>query len=342
MKIRRRGKDKTSATKSGSTISVTGGEAGARSLNEAFQLSFSSDRFTLSDTFEDDTVDCINNSGHLFSEFKKRPPTLKEALESMEYGERSEALYKVLMEGGQEKFERLEASGLTAEDVAAILCYTFECNNHIEFKDLESPYRKLNDSLSVDRSNATLKKTRGFLFLLLSALRKLPRYAPVSNVLYRGIKTQIQTEVDQQNPKRLPYTAGNEKVWWSFNSTTEDLEATRAFVEENRGTLFTLGGEAWGYDISMFSDFPDEREILLEPERRLRVTSVTREGSAVSVCASILATPLVLEDFIKVKVAKVKARKSKVKEVPENIVVENITRERRTSFRVRSHRLRYR
>ena len=63
-------------------------------------------------------------------------------------------------------------------------------------------------------------------------------------------------------------------MWWTFTSTTEDLEATRAFIGKSEGTLFAVSGKAWGYDISTFSDFPDEKEILLEPERRFQVDSV--------------------------------------------------------------------
>ena len=139
------------------------------------------------------------------------------------------------------------------------------------------------------------------LFVLLAALRKLPRYTPAKGVLYRGIRVHVQTEADPQCPKRLPYAKGNEKVWWTFTSTTEDLEATRAFIGESEGTLFAVGGKPWGYDISTFSDFPDEKEILLEPARRLKVTSVSKEGNTVSVSAEIVKAPLVLEDIIKVK-----------------------------------------
>ena len=43
---------------------------------------------------------------------------------------------------------------------------------------------------------------------------------------------------------------------------------------ERKGTLFTRSGNPWGYDTSMLSDFPDEKEILLEPERNLDMGEV--------------------------------------------------------------------
>ena len=64
----------------------------------------------------------------------------------------------------------------------------------------------------------------------MQALRKFPRYTPVNGVLYRGIRAHVQTEIDSKNPKTKPYTKGNEKTWWTFTSTTEDLEATKKFI----------------------------------------------------------------------------------------------------------------
>ena len=64
----------------------------------------------------------------------------------------------------------------------------------------------------------------------MQALRKLPCYTPVNGVLYRGIRAHVQTEADPNSPKTKPYAAGNEKMWWTFTSTTEDLEATKDFI----------------------------------------------------------------------------------------------------------------
>ena len=144
-------------------------------------------------------------------------------------------------------------------------------------------------------------------------------------MLYRGIRVHVQTEVDPEFTNRKPYAAGNEKTWWTFTSTTEDLEATKAFVGESEGTLFTLSGKPWGYDISMLSDFPDEKEILLEPERKLKITSVTRDSNYIFVNAEMVKKPLVLEDVIKVETAKIKARKSTINAVPEKPEIVNVT-----------------
>ena len=46
----------------------------------------------------------------------------------------------------------------------------------------------------------------------------------------------------------------------AFTSTTTSLEITQRFLEETGGTLFVVSGSPWGYDISVFSDFPEEKD----------------------------------------------------------------------------------
>ena len=284
----------------------------------------SSERFDFMFMEESDTVDSIDHASPLFTGLAKKPPTLEEALESMRY-EKAKELADHFTNKAIEKMMSLDAPGLTVEDVAAVFCYSFEWDT--KYGKDENPYRKLNNSLSVDRSNAALKKIRGFLFLLLQALRKLPRFDPENHTLYRGLRAYVQTEADPEFPERKLYAAGNEKTWWTFTSTTTSLEVTQRFLGKAGGTLFVLSGNPWGYDISLFSDYPDEKEILLEPERKLNVTSVFREGQLITVNAEMLDTPLVLEKVVKVSksVKAIKTKKSKVKEVPEGFKVENIT-----------------
>ena len=118
-----------------------------------------------------------------------------------------------------------------------------------------------------------------------------------------------------------------------YESTKKQKKLAEQFMELDasglgrEATLFVVSGNPWGYDISVFSDFPDEEEILLEPERKLRVTSVSREGQLITMNAEMLNTPLVLEKVVKVPkhVKENQTKKSGVKEVPENLKVDNIT-----------------
>ena len=91
-------------------------------------FSFSSDRFAFSETPEEENavVECIEKLSDVPPEFKKKPPSLEDALESMEYGEgKSRELSEMFLERARRKLEEFDAPGLTAGDVAAIFCYTY-------------------------------------------------------------------------------------------------------------------------------------------------------------------------------------------------------------------------
>ena len=81
--------------------------------------------------------------------------------------EKSKKLSERFLERAKAKLAEFNAPGLIIEDVAAIFCYTYEWDEKKFGKGFESPYRKLKKYLSIDRSNANLKKTCRFLFLLL-------------------------------------------------------------------------------------------------------------------------------------------------------------------------------
>ena len=120
-------------------------------------------------------------------------------------------------------------------------------------------------------------------------------------------------------------------TWWGFTSTTTDPEVPNAFIANaEQSTLFNISGkDLWGYDIQAFSKFT-EKEVVLEPEARVKVSSVVHHGSsALTVNVELQAFEhFVLEDIIKMPrfVKEVKGKKKvKVKEVPEGLKVENTT-----------------
>ena len=61
------------------------------------------------------------------------------------------------------------------------------------------------------------------------------------------------------------------------------------------GTLFITEG-GWSYDIQPYLLFPDEAEILLEPERQFKVTSVIK-GDLTVINLEMLNTPLPLPNM---------------------------------------------
>ena len=69
---------------------------------------------------------------------------------------------------------------------------------------------------------------------------------------------------------------------------TENLEE-----ERSGGTLFVIE-DGWGYNMQSYSQFPDEEEILLEPEREFEVMSVTESENLVFVTLKMRKTKIIL------------------------------------------------
>ena len=69
--------------------------------------------------------------------------------------------------------------------------------------------------------------------------------------------------------------------------------------DNKTGTVFTLTGKIWGYDITLFNVF-NEEEILLEPERKLMIKeSIPPINNVIYVRSKVLDTPPILENIFK-------------------------------------------
>ncbi len=155
---------------------------------------------------------------------------------------------------------------LTREDAATIALYTFDFGAN---RGSDNPYRLINQALFA-RDTVQLGRLRGLIYRLLCALRSVP---PAHHqTLFRGIRERVKLN-------ETHYSKGKKVTWHTFSSATTEMETTQDFLTDHRtgrceGTLFIIRGTPWGYNIQPFSCFPDEREILLEPEINFRVTGI--------------------------------------------------------------------
>jgi len=169
---------------------------------------------------------------------------------------------------------RNKYQNISREDAKIITSFTCESKD-----ENYSPYRILNKNLvSEDRKNG-IRIISKYLFIFLCSLRKLPRYFPnqINGYLYRCINKHINYLIDPYKPKAIPYLKGNKKTFWGFTSTSPNVITTYKFLGQNQsfksGTIFSLSGNIWGYDITLFN-FYKEEEILLEPERKFTVINI--------------------------------------------------------------------
>ena len=123
----------------------------------------------------------------------------------------------------------------------------------------------LNNALRGRKTNPEpFKRWQGFLFFLMRALDQLP---PFQGKVYRGGNKGL----DQETVKK-EYAVGRPVQWAAFSSATTDVTAAKEFVEKDVGVIFKLAVVS-GRDISAFSYFPKENEVLLSPNTRFVVTS---------------------------------------------------------------------
>ena len=145
-------------------------------------------------------------------------------------------------------------SQLTQHESAAIYLYTMSTNF----------YGQLNAALRQEDRNQ-LKPWFGFLKLIMNALNKLPS---IKAVIWRGISDNVTTHVRKHQLQ----------TWWSMNSCTKDLKVVGAYLATG-GTLFSIEAIN-GKDISTYSAFKDEKEIILIPGTRLCVKSEPLDHNA--------------------------------------------------------------
>jgi len=271
---------------------------------------------------DDEKQESMNNYLNLFIEYINNPPNLSDALKQMFINngsteEKSKELIEDIFKNTQELIEKnLEEikkkyPNITNEDMQIISSYTCEAKD----KNF-SPYKLLNKNLVAENRKQGIKNISKYLFILLKSLRKLERYYPneKSKYLYRSIGTKVNINEDRFNPKLVPYIEGNTKTFWGFTSTSPNARTTYDFLNKQQnnksGTVFTLTGEIWGYDITLLNCFYED-EILMEPERKIKVDEVLPPlNEIIHVRCEVQDSPLVLKDILKSNYMKISEENS--------------------------------
>ena len=247
----------------------------------------------------------INNYKDLFAGYENNVPTLSESLyqmfKSKNIGDiKINNLIQDILDKCKKtidkKFNEIKNkyNNITIDDAYIICSYTCE-----SIESEYSPYRILNRNLVSDNRKNGVKNISKYLYIFLKSLRKLPRYYPEKKVLYRCLTCQVNLS-EENNKNTLPYVIGNKKTFWGFTSTSTEAKMTYSFLKEKAsiktGTIFSLTGDIWGYNIELFNYF-NEKEILLEPERKFIVSNVLPPlNDVINITCNILKTNLILSD----------------------------------------------
>jgi len=247
----------------------------------------------------------INKYVDEFISYIDEPPTLSDALKQMFISselaeEQTEDLIKDILSKTEKiinknwKEIQKKYSKITKEDSKIISSYTCESKNN-KF----SPYKILNKNLVSEDRKGGIKNISKYLFILLKSLRKLDSYEK-DKYLYRCINFKVNLNYDLYNKKLVPYITGNTKTFWGFTSSSPDIVMTYNFLKDEgnnkSGTIFTLTGKIWGYDISLFNSYK-EKEILIEPERKFKIDEIIPPiNDIIHIRCDIQDSPLILDD----------------------------------------------
>ena len=259
---------------------------------------------------ENSIEESINNYKQLFEPYKKTKPTLEDALEQMFLSEgasktKTNELINIISKNVKEfinqKFNNIKKKykDISLHDAIIISSYTYELNGENSIYNI---YKILNTNIASYNRKQGISNVSKYIFLLLNALRKLDKYYPDKDdkFLYRCITVLVKLDYDSFNPKYIPYLRGKQKIFWGFTSSTPKITTAYDFLGKNKsGTIFTLSGKVWGYDITLFN-ICGEEEILLEPERKFVIKeSLPEFNGIIYVRCSIQDTPVVLENLSK-------------------------------------------
>ena len=147
--------------------------------------------------------------------------------------------------------------------------------NCVSYDPNYNPYKILNQNLCEENRYEGIKNISKYFYIFLRALRKLDRYFPKEKYLYKCIDKKVLLN-NYYNEKRIIYKRGSTKIFWGFTSFSKLIRKSYFIGDDERnieeGTIFTIYGDIWGYDISLFNSVMEE-EIILEPEQKFIVVN---------------------------------------------------------------------
>ena len=220
----------------------------------------------------------LNDYEYIFEEYKTKNLTLEESLKEMYSSinlteEKVKALTNDILlyksvEIVQNNYDLIKEKypSLTLEEMQIISSY-----NIISYDPDFSPYKILNDTLCGENRNNGIIGISKYLYIFLNALRKLDRYFLKPNdYLYKTIDKSVFLD-NNINGKEIVYKKNVTKVFWGFTSFSSVSKKSYYIgdkkIDVKKGTIFSLYGNIYGYDISLFNLKMDD-EIILEPEQK--------------------------------------------------------------------------
>jgi hypothetical protein len=232
----------------------------------------------------------INKYENIFFEYSKELPSIKEALhqlfKSSDISDQKayDLVQDILSKAGKVvefnyKYIQEKYPMISTEDAIIISSYTCECESaYSDYSPIKIVNRKLNEE-----SREEIKSISKYLFIFLKAIRKLDRFYPKGKYMFRCINKKVNLDEDYLNNNIISYRKGNTKTFWGFTSITSSVNMTykyKGIIKEiEKGTIFDLYGNFWGYDISLFDMLVNEHIILEQEWESLVMNAINPSNS---------------------------------------------------------------
>ena len=171
-------------------------------------------KFYCEDEFDKNKEISIDKFKHIFLNYEKNTPSLSEALNQMYHQSLGIDEIKInqfineIIEKCKERIDpefdilKIKYNDITIEDAYIICSYT--CETKIKGY---SPYKLLNINLNSEDRKNSVRNVSKYLYILLKALRKLPRYYPKDKYLYRCLTQQVN--ISQEKNEISSFIKGN-------------------------------------------------------------------------------------------------------------------------------------
>ncbi|CAF1205228.1 unnamed protein product [Didymodactylos carnosus] len=142
---------------------------------------------------------------------------------------------------------------LTRDESAALFLYTMEADDF-------SFYRILNQILRTEDRNEA-KPWFAYLKLFDTAINKLPT---VKGNVWRAVRGNVTKG----------YKENDVLTWWSVSSCSTSVDVLKGFIKQNEESTLFMIEAINGKDVTGYTLFPNEKEIILTFGTRLRVKSI--------------------------------------------------------------------
>ena len=175
-----------------------------------------------------------------------------------------EALVEMAMNALMKLHElQRQRCALLAEQALAIYVYTYQLRDIGEPQD--QIYTAMNTAMRLGDARS-IAFWRPLIWAIDAALEVLPDHR---GKLYRGINLQFDCSV---------YKSGHKTAWRAFSSASKSRAVAQDFSTGTSGTLFFLNSVS-AKSIAQYSEFPEEEEVLFQPNTVFSITS-TLQGSS--------------------------------------------------------------